>query len=276
MKLRPVVPYVVVVAVLLVASLQSASPGAHPDPDPTNLDLLASAQPTTVQPAVADAAYDELKTRDWDVKADAAATTSAECDGCVGESTALQIVYASRAGVARLDNSAVAWTQSCQGCSGSALSVQVVVLSGRSEVHANNRSMAVTAGCNGCRTASAAFQVVVVADRARRLSRESLTGLRTWFDEQAAALRASVALPIPDPATPEPSPTPEPTTPTDSPTAEPTDGTSPPTDPTDPMGRPYTGRRAKRVSIQALAELEGLVTAALGADAIVADVDLGR
>ena len=136
MKLRSVAPYVVVVAVLLVASLESASPGAHPDPDPRNLDLLASAQPTTAQPVVSDAAFDELKTRDWDVKADAAATTSADCDGCIGESTALQIVYASRAGLARLDNSAVAWTQTCQGCTGAALSVQVVVLSGRSEVAA--------------------------------------------------------------------------------------------------------------------------------------------
>ena len=207
MKLRSVAPYAVVAAVLLVASLESASPGAHPDPDPRNLDLLASAQPTTAQMVVSDAAFDELKTRDWDVKADAAATTSAACDGCVGESTALQIVYASRAGLARLDNSAVAWTQTCQGCTGSALSVQVVVLSSRSEVRANNRSMAVTAGCTGCRTASAAFQVVVVADRARRLSRASLAGLRTWFAEQAAALRASVALP-----SPEPSPNPRPAT----------------------------------------------------------------
>ena len=202
MRLRSVAPYAVVVAVLLVASLESASPGAHPDPDPRNLDLLASAQPTTAQPVVSDAAFDELKTRDWDVKSDAAATTSADCDGCIGESTALQIVYASRAGLARLDNSAVAWTQSCQGCTGSALSVQVVVLSGRSEVRANNRSMAVTAGCTGCRTAAAAFQVVVVADRTRRLSRESLTGLKTWFAEQAAALRASVALPSPEPLRP--------------------------------------------------------------------------
>ena len=138
--------------------------------------------------------------------------------------------------------------------------------------------MAVTAACTGCRTAAAAFQVVVVADRARRLSRESLAGLKSWFDEQAAALRASVALPNPEPSpTPDPtSPTSPTTSPTASPTAEPTDGTSSPTDPTDPLGRPYAGRRAKRVSTEALAALEGLVTAGLDADAIVSDVDLGR
>jgi len=271
MKVRAAVPYVVVAAVLLVASVESSSPGAHPDPEERNLDLLASAQPTAAQTVVSDAAFDEVKTRDRDVKADAAATTSANCDGCIGESTALQVVYASRASLARLDNSAVAWTQACQGCTGAALSVQVVVLPGWSAAQPNNRAMAVSAACTGCRTTAAAFQVVVVADRARRLSNESLAGLKSWFDEQAAALRASVALP-----SLEPSPTPDPTSPTASPTPEPTDGTSPPTDPTDPLGRPYAGRRAKRASIEALAELEGLVAAGLDADAIVSDVDLSR
>jgi hypothetical protein len=127
--------------------------------------------------------------------------------------------------------------------------------------------MAVTASCNGCRTASAAFQVVVVADRARRLSRESLAALRSWVDEQVAALRASIALPSPEP-TPGPVPTASPT--------EPTDGTSTLPEPTDPLGRPYAGRRAQRVATEALAELEGLVTAGLDAQAILVDVELGR
>ena len=267
MRLRSAAPCVVVAAVLLVAGVEHSAPGAYPDPDPRNLDLLASAQPTTDQPVVSDAAYDELRTRDGDVKADAAATTSAGCDGCVGESTALQIVYASRARHARLDNSAIAWTQACQGCTGAALSVQVVVLPGWSVLRPNNRAMAVTAACTGCRTASAAFQVVVVAHRARRLSRESLAALRSWFDEQAAALRASVAVPTSEP-TPSPDPTASPT--------EPTDGTSAPTEPIDPLGRPYAGRRAQRVSTEALAELESLVTAGLDARPILADVDLGR
>ena len=106
MRLRSAAPCVVIAAVLLVAGAGSSSPGAYPDPDPRNLDLLASAQPTTAQMVVSDAAFDELKTHDWDVKADAAATTSASCDDCVGESTALQVVYAPHANQARLDNSA--------------------------------------------------------------------------------------------------------------------------------------------------------------------------
>ena len=220
MRLRSAAPCVVIAAALLVTGVEFSSPGAYPDPDPHNLDLLASAQPTTDQPTVTDAAFDELTTRDWDVKADAAATTSADCDGCVGESTALQIVYAPRANDARFDNSAIAWTQACQGCTGSALSVQVVVLSGGSEARPNNRAMAVTAACTGCRTASAAFQIVVVADRARRLSRDSLAELKTWFDEQAAALRASVALPSLEPS-PSPDPTVSPSEPTDGTTAPP-------------------------------------------------------
>ena len=267
MRLRPAGPCVVLAAVLLVAGVQYSAPGAHPDPDTRNLDLLASAQPTTDQPVVSDAAFDDLTTRDGDVKADTAATTSADCDGCVGESTALQIVYAPRANHARLDNSAIAWTQACQGCTGAALSVQVVVLPGWSATRPNNRAMAVTASCNGCRTASAAFQVVVVADRARRLSRESLAALRSWVDEQVAALRASIALPSPEP-TPGPVPTASPT--------EPTDGTSTLPEPTDPLGRPYAGRRAQRVATEALAELEGLVTVGLDAQAILVDVELGR
>ena len=149
MRLRSAAPCVVIAAVLLVAGVEYSAPGAHPDPDPHDLDLLASAQPTTDQPVVSDAAFDDLKTRDGDVKADAAATTSADCDGCVGESTALQIVYASRASNARLDNSAIAWTQACQGCTGAALSVQVVVLPGWSAARPNNRAMAVTAACTG-------------------------------------------------------------------------------------------------------------------------------
>ena len=62
-----------------------------------------------------------------------------------GESTAFQILYATLASQARLDNSAIAWTQSCRGCIGASLSVQVVVLPAWSAVRPNNRALAVTA-----------------------------------------------------------------------------------------------------------------------------------
>lgn len=269
MRLRSAAPSVVIAAALLVAGLQYASPGADNDPEARDLDLLTSAQPTTAQPAVDDVALGDVATRARDVKADAAATTSADCDGCYGISAALQVVYATRARQARLDNSAVAWTQACDGCTAAALSAQVVVLPSWSQALPNNRAMAVTAACTGCRAASVAFQVVVVADRGRRLSRASLADMRSWFDEQIAALRASVTGPLPEPSpTPDPSPSASPT--------EPTDGTSPLLEPNDTLGRPYAGRRAQRVSTEALAELESLVTAGLDARPILADVDLGR
>jgi hypothetical protein len=256
MRLRSAGPCVVIAAVLLVASIEYSSPGADRVPFPRNLDLLASAQPSTAELVDSDAAFEAPTTSDGAIKADAAATTSASCDRCVGETTALQIVFAPNADQARLDNSAIAWTQDCQWCTATALAVQVVVLPGQSDAWPSNRAMAVTAACTGCRTASAAFQVVVVADPASSFSRESLIDLKSWFDEQAAALRATVALP-----SPEPSPAPDPTA---SPTTEP------------PPRRPYAGRQAKRVSTEALAELEGIVTAGLDGKAIRADVDLGH
>jgi hypothetical protein len=267
MRLRSAGPCVVIAAALLVAGLQYASPGADNDPEARDLDLLASAQPTTAQPAFDDVAVGDVATRARDVKADAAATTSADCDGCFGISAALQVVYASRARQARLDNSAVAWTQGCDGCTAAALSAQVVVLPSWSQALPNNRAMAVTAACTGCRAASVAFQVVVVADRGRRLSRASLADMRSWFDEQIDALRATVTGPLPEPTT-GPDPTPSPT--------EPTGGTSTTPEPKQTLGHPYAGRRAQRVSTEALAELESLVTSGLDAQPVLADVHLAR
>ena len=60
MRLRSAAPCVVIAAVLLVAGVEYSAPGAHPDPDPHDLDLLASAQPTTDQPVVCDAAFHDL------------------------------------------------------------------------------------------------------------------------------------------------------------------------------------------------------------------------
>jgi len=51
MRLRSAAPCVVIAAALLVAGVDYSAPGARLDPDPHNLDLLASAQPTTDQPA---------------------------------------------------------------------------------------------------------------------------------------------------------------------------------------------------------------------------------
>ena len=235
------------------------------------LDLAASAHPSSARPAVTDSAFAEGATRERDVDADASGTSSATCDGCAAESATLQVLYVARARAARLDNTAVAWTQACTGCTATSLSVQVVVVRGGPALVPNNRALALNAGCESCRTTAAAFQVVVVADRARRLSAASLAELRAWFDDQAAQVRASVALPAPDPAA---SPVPEPT---GSPVPEPTASPAP-----EPAPDPAQSRRPRRrdaaseqqAATAALDALAGLVTEDLAGAAVSSDVEV--
>ncbi|KQV77416.1 hypothetical protein ASC64_00765 [Nocardioides sp. Root122] len=281
MNPRSVVLAAVTTAVVLVATIGGSSPAAHPDGRIGAVDLLSSAHPSVAVPTVVDRAYEG---RGWlrgtDVSADAAAITSATCDGCAGESTTLQVVYAGRARLARLDNVATAWAQGCVRCTGTALSVQVVVLRGRPTTVPDNRALSVTAACEGCRTSALAFQVVLVADDAEPMGAGELAGLRSWFDEQAAVLRAWVgpAEPQPPSPTPEPTQTTEPTPPTDpSPTQQPTPTASPATpSPADPAAPGTSSRRARRDAVSALADLERLLTGALDAEAVAADVDLSR
>ncbi|CUR58353.1 exported hypothetical protein [metagenome] len=278
MNPRRVVLPAVAAAVVLVATIGGSSPAAHPDGRTGGGDLLSSAHPSGAMPTVVDRAYEG---RGWlrgaDVSADAAAITSSTCDGCAGESTTLQVVYAGRARRARLDNVATAWAQECVRCTGTALSVQVVVLRGRPTTVPSNRALSVTAACEGCRTTALAFQVVLVADDAEPMGEGELAGLRAWFDEQAAVLRAWVgpAEPQPPSPTPDPTPTTDPTSTTDpSPTQQPTPTASP--DPADPGSSVTSSRRARRDAVSALADLERLLSGALDAEAVAADVDLSR
>lgn len=263
-------------AVVLVAAFGGSSPAAHPDPWPRALDLLASAHPSSATPTVSDTAYAAIRVRGPAVDADTAALTSTTCADCVGESTALHVVYVPRARRADLDNVATAWAQECRGCTSTALSVQVVVLGGRSTAVPNNRALSVTAACDGCRTAALAYQVVLVADRVAPLSDEELGSLQAWVDEQAASLRALVAAPLPDPPTPSSTPSP---TPTVSPTATltPVPRTVRPIRPTmTPEATPSTRAALRRDAVSALGELERLLTDALDAESVSGEVDLDR
>lgn len=273
MSARAAVAPIVLTALLLVATAGGSSPAAHPDLEPYSLDLLASAHPTSAEPTVSDAAFDRVQARGREIETDTAAVTSATCDGCAGEGTALHVVYVPRARQARLDNVANAWTQDCQGCTGTALSVQVVVLRGRPALVANNRALSLTAACTSCRTSALAFQVVLVADRARPLSAEAVAELQGWFDEQAAALRASVIGPEPEP-TPVPETTsPDPTTlPSPSPTGSGDGAATPGPQPSEPR----LARRARRDAVSALGVLEQLLAADLAAEVVSADVDVSR
>jgi hypothetical protein len=254
---RSVAAYVVLGGLLLAGGVGTSSGAARWSPPGRTPDLAASAHPSSARPAVTDQAFAEGATRERDVDADASGTSSATCDGCTAESATLQVLHVSRADAARLDNSAVAWTQACTGCTATSLSAQVVVVRGRPALVPNNRALALNAGCTSCRTTAAAFQVVVVADRATRLSAEALAELRAWFDDQAAQVRASVALPAVDPA-PDPTASPAP----------------------DPA--PSPSRRARRrdaaseqqAATAALAALTGLVTEELSGVAVASDVAL--
>lgn len=197
---RAAVASVVTGAIVLVAVVAGASPAAYRTPTTGSLDLLSSAHATSAQPSVSEAAFDVARTRSADTEADTAALASSACDACVTESTALHVVYAARARRARLDNVADAWAQGCARCASSALSVQVVVLRGRPVAVPHNRAVALNAVCDTCRTSALAFQVVLVSDDATPLGAAEMADLRAWFDEQAAALRASVV--VPDPPSP--------------------------------------------------------------------------
>jgi hypothetical protein len=190
------VTFGVLVAVLVgTAASTSGAPAAQPDPVArhlgleVDLDLAASANPSEAQPVVADDAFASDAVFRRAVKSDVTATGSAICDTCDAASTALQVLYVSRAKEARLDNTAVAWTQGCKECIATALSVQVVVLRGAPAIVPNNRAIAVNAACVSCLVNSVAYQLVVSSRYDDRLSRESLAALRGWVAKQAEALR---------------------------------------------------------------------------------------
>ncbi|MFD1213137.1 hypothetical protein ACFQ36_13925 [Arthrobacter sp. GCM10027362] len=136
-----------------------------------SLDSTSSAQPTPASPRVRDTAQTFLRTPSSSAKADATATSSADCDGCAGEATTVQVVYYdARKGSATADNIASAWATSCADCSASAVSVQVVVAPRRESVTVNNRAIAVNASCASCSTSAAALQFVFAGGPRRELS----------------------------------------------------------------------------------------------------------
>ena len=283
MSRRAAAASVVTATLVLVAAAATSSPAAYRTTTAGSLDLLASAHATSAQPSVAEAAVDVARARGADLETDTAALASSTCDGCVTESTALHVVYAARARRARLDNVADAWAQGCARCTSTALSVQVVVLRGRPTAVPTNRAVALNAACDTCRSTALAFQVVLVSDHASPLSSAETATLRSWFDEQAAALRASVVLPEPPSETPTPTPTPTPTgTPSPTPTDEPTwpsgpnavPSSAPTTQPPTAQQRP--GRVTRRDAASALDDLAALLADALDAAPVSADVEVGR
>lgn len=185
-------------AVLVVTTglLLSGAADASPRPGRTearDLDLVASAQPSSLRLHDRDSAAAEVVARGGAVKADAVATTATTCDGCRGESATLQVVYVTAPGSARLDNVASAWTQDCWDCTATALSVQLVVVGRDTRTRPSNRALAVGQACATCRTATAAFQLVVQVAEVGPLPDSTLDEVRAWVDAEDTALHAAVA-----------------------------------------------------------------------------------
>ncbi len=195
MSTRALTLYVVLLSVLVAGTADATSRSA-----PTSrrqVDLVASAQPSDQRRADHDAAFSEVMVRGRGVKADTVATTTTQCHGCDGQSTALHVIYVPGPAAARFDNVASAWTQDCWDCTATALSVQVVVVGSRTRTRPTNRSLAAGQACASCLTASAAFQVVVQVEEVARLPDALLAEIRTWFDAEAAALRTPGVAPSP-------------------------------------------------------------------------------
>ncbi len=195
MSARSLAAHVVLLSVLLAGAADATSRSA---PTPRRqLDLVASAQPSDQRRVDRDDVFSEDRVGGRGVKADTVATTTTDCHGCAGQSTALQVVYAPGPAAARFDNVASAWTLDCWDCTATALSVQVVVVGGGTRVRATNRALAAGEACATCLTASAAFQLVVQVEDVGRLPDALLTEIRAWFDAEAAVLRTPGAAPSP-------------------------------------------------------------------------------
>ncbi len=187
MSARSLALHVVLLSVLIAGTADATSRSA---PAPRRqVDLVSSAQPSDQRRVDHDSAFSEVMVRGRGVKADTVATTTTQCHGCEGASTALQVVYVPGPAAARFDNVASAWTQDCWDCRATALSVQVVVVGSRTRARPTNRALAAGQACATCLTASAAFQVVVQVKEVSRLPDALLTEIRTWFAAEAAALR---------------------------------------------------------------------------------------
>lgn len=167
---------------------------ANPAPDSAwrhpsgSLDLTTSAHPTEATRSDSDQAMEVSSARSRSVHAHTSALASADCDGCRGNATSLQVLYVHHASNVTVDNAAVAWSQ-CVDCGSTALSVQVVVLDGGHRIKADNRAFAANAACSACNTAALAYQLVVASPRRAHLSKSALRDLRHWVAAQSAALR---------------------------------------------------------------------------------------
>lgn len=189
-----------VAGLLAGASVPAEVVGAHPGDRAgggrgADLDASAAAIPTVSDPDVTDTADVTVRATAPDDKAVAAAVATADCDGCNGRSTVLQVVhFDARRGGAAADNSAAAWS-TCSGCGSSAVSVQLVLVRHPAVLRVNNRALALNASREECTTTAAAIQLVL-AGSGRELSaqaRELIGDIQQELADRLAATAAPAA-----------------------------------------------------------------------------------
>lgn len=172
--------------VLTCTSSTASSFGWAPTPwwGHGRVDLVSSAQPSEAAPKDRDDATRIVWLRGPGARADAVATSSADCAGCRGEARTVQVVWAGRSPGLRVDNVATAWA-SCTDCGATAISVQLVLTRHPGGLTANNRALAVNGACTRCTTSAAAYQVVLVTRHWVDLD-ELREQLRAWVRDHPA------------------------------------------------------------------------------------------
>jgi hypothetical protein len=159
------------------------SAGARPA-DPARFETVALAVPSATSRLVGDTTAHADHGTAARLTVDTAATSTVNCTGCTGRSSATEVLRADGPGRLVATNVAVA-VANCMGCSASALAVQIVIVPSGRVVVAANRAVAVNAGCLRCRTSAYAVQYVVLVAAPRSLS--------TWASARVDALRAALA-----------------------------------------------------------------------------------
>lgn len=155
-----------------------------------DFDLVASANPAKPHSSDTDRTAMFDRGRGKRTQADAVATSSATCDGCVGTAAAVQLISFGKARKGTADNLATA-SSSCTNCRATSVSVQVVVVRPGTTLTARNRALAVNAACTGCSTAAVAVQLIVVTRKNDSLSRKARKQLEALAAQLEAELTAS-------------------------------------------------------------------------------------
>ncbi len=171
-----------IASVAVMAALVLVQPASQADGDHSRAQLVASAQASSGMPSASESltAWDKVGRAG---RVTTTATSSATCDGCEADASAVHVVRTIGGGGTSADNVAVAWANSCTSCTASAVAVQVVLVAGSRPIVANNRSLAVNAACVACTSNATAVQFILVGGKRSELSDAAQALLRQLVGE---------------------------------------------------------------------------------------------